>query len=430
MDKQIYDMAAKYIKSNLGVHVPSYNTTRTVYNTYRNARRSMKSTNQKMKSSSSKNWKVSPRITYPTSMSSTKTAVLPPKKKFRKIRRTIVAGSRKSVPKKVRKYVKKAVNDKTKYTQGPGARIELYNTFHLDTGNSVIQTGQFGSSPGDSNHAFIPFFTDTVMNTEFRIGNNPVGDDAGMLDPPPAFNASSGASVQYIKDNESIVIDHYSATFFMTNTSDTKAMFHIQEWVCNRDSDVNIVVRTTEQFNNQTWRNDPGFATIVPVSSTNLFKQPNFEISKVPGISQYWKKGSIKRQFELMPGESIELSLPFGKKYWNLQRFNDQNETLTGRFEYHKNLSRYLQVSVRGSVGFSADTPPKSSFQGTNVYYKVLKTMIAHRVDRFGQQPKRYRIIGNPSEVVSSFNGTAVDLGRPAITEPVESIIQTLQAST
>lgn len=336
--------------------------------------------------------------------------------------------------------ISKTVKNIVKYSHGPRTDVEFWQKYHLNTDNSgtatdVVQTGLIECDGDQLGHGFIPLLSDEVMASEFRTGEDAASNPNkfGILDPPPDLNSggAGAANVNLVKDREVICIDSMLCRLFISNNKDTKIMVWLVEWVCNESSDVNIVKRTVDQYNSQEFFVANG---TTPIAANNLFKQPNFLIGKVPNIQKYWKKGKFFKKIELKPGESIEVFIPFSKIYWNQGKFQKEDGANNDEYRYHRNLSRFIQISVRGQVGFVEATPGDdfgtSFFQKGGIQWQMSKKMKAHRIDRFGQEPRRYVV--NPVLTTDYEAATGVSEQRPdpAVGALVKSQVLAIQETS
>jgi hypothetical protein len=346
--------------------------------------------------------------------------------KVRKLNKGYARRGKKYFSKKQYGAIKKCVKNYVKFSHGAKAEVELWQKYYLNTSSTVTTDGNLSCSPDNLNHAFIPLFSDDVMNDEFRIGENATSNPNkfGIIDPPPDVNSggAGAANVNLIKDRESIYIDSYLVRLYITNPADTKVMIFLTEWVCQDESDQDIVSKATDLYNKQQYF---VLNSLPAVASVNLFKQPNFQANKVPHLAKFWKRGKFFKKLELKPGESAEVFVPYNKMVWNQAKLEDTDEDNTQQ-NYHKGLSRFIQITIRGEVGQS--TNGESFFQAAEVNFQIMKKIVAHRMDRFAMEARRY--IVNPT-LVTSYEGTAVSETRP--TTPVAnptSQIWALQANS
>jgi len=331
------------------------------------------------------------------------------------------------------KKIRRTINNSYKYSHGQRTTVEFWQKYHITTANNGTTddtrvNGYIDCAADQLGHGFIPLLSNQVMKAEFKTGEDGAATPSkfGILDPPPDVNngGANAGNVNLVKDREVICIDSMLIRLYMSNCQKKKIMIWIVEWVCNESTNLNIVARTTDLYNDQQFFRENG---AVAVAAPNLFKQPNFLISKVPHVQKYWKKGKFFKKVELKPGESMELMIPFTKIFWDLSKNRRENDD-GNEYQYVKGLSRFLQISVRGQVGHDGEGEFGTSFfQKGGIQWQMSKKLVAHRIDRFGQEEKRYVI--NPPLTVTldgqPFSETRPDPGTQAIKSQVIDIEET-----
>lgn len=330
---------------------------------------------------------------------------------------------------KTKKVVKRAISQYFKFNHGPKMTVELYQKYATAIVGglvSVTTTGLLNSAFEEQAHAFLPVFTNSQMTKEFRINESTSGAGSlGILDPPGQEIYSAGVKTAYtmnwIKNSEQIVIDNLLFRLYLSNTADTKLKLRVVEWVCNDSSNIDPMTRCTSLYNQQRcFDSDTGYPTAGNIAAANLFKQPPFSMAMVPEFTKFWKKGSFHRTLELLPGESAEVVIPFSKIMWNQAKILKESDA-AGPEEYQKNISRMIQVNTVGQVGYDASVSKVAAFQATQLNYRVVKKLTAHRMDTWGRDKRNYQLNFVTGATGFTYQSVAVAENQATVTGPVSS---------
>jgi len=347
----------------------------------------------------------------------------------------------KKLQRRVRPMVKRIVRKECSHIPGPKMTIQFHQKYCMFPDASVSEIGACDANADEFGHVFIPMFTDGQMSAEFKLGEtrgteNVTGEGfnrAGILDPPNLRDYVLGQEVtNQVKDKELIKIDSMVVTLYITNTQDTKCNLWLQEYVCNDSTDVPFPTRVHRLYSDQPFLSTgtaeaeiPGYPEIVETSSSNLWKQPGFSVSKVTGVAKYWKKGSFKGFVELKPGESYHVKIPYKNISWDRAKFYQENESLNGRYEYHKNISRFIHIGVRGNTGRDSETDV-AHFQKCGVSWQIMKLMTAHRVDIF--KPVKKQFLAFPYANNAANTKTLIPFGGAFVNEKLESTVGDIES--
>lgn len=341
-------------------------------------------------------------------------------------RRKKQRSSNKGVTGKTKKYVKRVVGEYMKFNHGPKMTIELYQKYFLNTASTGVTTGILNSAFEEQAHAFLPLFVYSQMTQEFRINEATGGAGSlGILDPPGQEIYSGGVKTAYtmnwVKNTEQIVIDSLTFRLYLSNTADTKMKLRINEWVCNDSSNMDPVARATLLYNQQRcFDTSLGYPNAGNIASGNLFKQPPFSMGMVPEFGKFWKKGSFHKTIELLPGESLEVVIPYKKIMWNQAAILKESDS-SGPEEYQKGISRMIQLTTIGQVGYDASVAKVAAFQATQLNFQCIKKLTAHRMDTWGRDKKNYQLNFSSNETNFTYGGTAVTEAQVSVTGPVSS---------
>lgn len=372
------------------------------------------------------------------------------RRKRMRVGKTKYAKATKKLRRRVKPMVKRMIKKEFKYIPGPKMTMELFQKYAMNPTTGVDQNGSLSATSNNVAHHFVPLFTNDQMNAEFILGESGATETvtgggfnrSGILDPGSLYDfVTNQDATNHIKDRELIMIDELQCTFYITNTEDTKVNLWVQEWVCNESTDVPLPTRVADLYNKQPFifgdsstKTITGYPTQSAVAADNIFKQPNFVIGKIGGVSKYWKKGSFKYFVELKPGESYHLKIPYKNIKWDKGKFYNENETVSASFEYHKGISRLIQLSVRGNTGKDSVTG-ESHFQACGVNWQLLKKLTAHRVDLFKVKPKQYLIGPYPNNLGGTqtnvpFGGTINNEARVDTGNTVISYVPDIQQTS
>lgn len=308
---------------------------------------------------------------------------------------------------KKRKRVKKTVH-------GRRISMELFSKGYMypnsPTSNSL--TGHILSTVNQVFNAFIPFLCNGTMQNLFHHGETSSGTgQTGIFDPPAARVYNSGVLIggahNFVKAAERMMIDNYYITIDISNTNNTKVFLKVQEWICNQSSDVDIISRNWSQYNTQYFSDGLDTNTSLNLSAASaieLFKNPGYSMSRVPGFYKYWKKGRFCKSLELLPGEEARISIPIKNLMWNQKKFLKENESGNNAYEYHKNISRFIQLrSISGLGRDNADSISAYPIHGYN--FRVNHKITCHRVEDLEPLAKSYYV--NMSGLLNQvINGT------------------------
>jgi hypothetical protein len=133
-----------------------------------------------------------------------------------------------------------------------------------------------------------------------------------------------------------------------------------------------------------------------------------------------------KRTMTLLPGETLDVPIVYKKIVWNNEMYNEEAVGKV-RFEYHKDVSRFIQISTRGHVGFDATANKVSAFQGTSFNWQIMKQLTAYRQNVYGVPSKAYLV--NTGAPTFTFAGSSVNEGQVAITGPVYNQVLTVSVT-
>lgn len=335
--------------------------------------------------------------------------------------------------KKSRKHKKHKIHQ---FMHAQKVTWELYNKFSHDVVNGDLAYGYEDIAANEACHAFIPLFTDRAYNIDFKIGESTSGSGlSGILDPPPAFIEGSGAvngySHNFIKYNEAIMIDKMYFKLIIANTRQSRFRGFVQEWVCNKSSDIDLWTRATALYNNQpltTSNTDPlvggyvGEANLRGIAAANLFKHPEFSMAKVPGLSAFWRKGLYGKAFELDPGEELEVVIPFSKIYWDRMKFAVENEDNNAPFEYHRGISRFIQIKTLGTISRDTGANNTTCFAAHGWNFIMTRRITAHRVDMWKPLAKTYYV--NTGTVTEYYIASAARADYGLLPTPTGPVVQ------
>lgn len=342
-------------------------------------------------------------------------------------KRVIKKGNRKiGVPRQTRKYVKKTIKNYLKFNHGPKMTIELFQKYALDTTAAVNAYGILNSAFEEQAFAFMPIFVNSQMSQEFRINEATAGAGSlGILDPPGQEIYSGGVKTAYtmnwVKNTEQIIIDSLTFRLYLSNTADTKLKLRIVEWVCADSSNIDIVTRATTLYNQQRcFDTSLGYPTAGTIANSNLFKQPTFNMAMIPEFNKFWKKGLFQRTVELLPGESMEIVIPYSNIVWNQAKILKESDA-AGPEEYQKGISRMIMLNTIGQVGYDASANSVAAFQATQLNYRAIKKLTAHRMDTWGRDKRNYQLNFVSTETNFTYAGTGVTEAQQSVTGPVKS---------
>nr|UOF82858.1 putative capsid protein [Cressdnaviricota sp.] len=305
---------------------------------------------------------------------------------------------------------------KVHWSHGKKTTLEFWDTAVINGSNQNLTTGYFDIAANTSGHMFIPLLTNNAMEADFKCGESTTGTGlSGFLDPPPSLTLSGGAigtiAHNLIKKGEAIYVDKMMVRIYIANTGETRFKAEIQEWICAENSQINPVPRANNLYNTQPHTQSQstadtyvGGVNVIALTSQTLFNNPAFELSKVPKFQKFWKKGLYSRSIELDSGQELQIDIPIKSIYWDRMKYQFEDSN-TGAYEYHKGISRFIEVKTTGMLGRDNDNAFKPCFcpHRYNMFYS--RTLTAHRIDMFGMPPYQY-YCNLPSGFQENYNGS------------------------
>jgi len=320
---------------------------------------------------------------------------------------------------------KKATFRLSENTIIPGHIQPSYNGTVSWVESTPVSTTTSVSFPNECATFGFPILGSQQTEAEIRIGESASGSGIpGLIDPPSLPCYASGTvgyyAVDLVKKNEVVMLDSYAMKMYFTNVGTTKVQIEIEEWVCKQSTENDIFSEAWKAYNQQdivggAMAGDvPAGTAAIDVfnqytnchlTRTQLNTNPDFIMGKIPHFSKFWKRGNYSKFIELLPGEGFEDDLIYKNVKLDLGLLTqvydvtESAEAQTGvaiSNSYWKNVSRFIVVRHRGAVGLdvkaaggNARAPAIGAFEATQIAWRFEKIITAHRVDMWGNQPKR-----------------------------------------